>query len=126
MDNNMIDKLKSMLDDPSTMAALSAIMGSMAPQQKKTFEGDASVSEGSGESVTDTTGTASPDSYSNNQADMVMKIQEIMNHANNNSDPRINLLSSLKPYMRTSRSEKMDHAIKLIQIAKIASVFRQK
>ena len=65
-----------------------------------------------------------PHQGASDSADIMMKIKDVMSSVSTDSDPRINLLHSLKPYMRPARSEKMDQAIKLIQIAKIASVFK--
>lgn len=41
-----------------------------------------------------------------------------------NSDPRANLLMSLRPYMRANRQGSIDSAIKLLNLAKLAYLFR--
>ena len=43
---------------------------------------------------------------------------------NSNSDPRANLLMSLRPYMRTSRQGSIDSAVKLMNLAKLAYLFK--
>ena len=43
---------------------------------------------------------------------------------NSNSDPRANLLMSLKPYMRTRRQGSIDSAVKLLNLAKLAVLFK--
>ncbi len=43
---------------------------------------------------------------------------------NSNSDPRTNLLMSLKPYMRSKRQGSIDSAIKLLNLAKLAVLFK--
>jgi len=43
---------------------------------------------------------------------------------NSNSDPRANLLMSLKPYMRTRRQGSIDSAVKLLNLAKLAILFK--
>lgn len=50
----------------------------------------------------------------------ILKMKSIMDNMNNNqSDPRSNLLRSLKPYLRESRKNKVDEYIKLFRIGKI-------
>ena len=43
---------------------------------------------------------------------------------NSNSDPRANLLMSLKPYMRTKTQGSIDSAVKLLNLAKLAVLFK--
>lgn len=43
---------------------------------------------------------------------------------NSNSDPRTNLLLSLRPYMRNRRQGSIDSAIKLLNLAKLAYLFK--
>lgn len=108
--DNMAEKLKSMLDDPATMSKLSAIMESLQPQ--------------SGGASTPTDISSGASSTPAPQPDIMASVGSIMNQLNSTDDPRINLLNSLKPYMGAIRSAKMDQAIKLIQISKIALAFK--
>ena len=97
MDDNLIEKLKEMLDDPETMRSIGSLMS----------------------------GTS--DSLSDNQAsqmEMMSKIKTVMDRMNQKDDPRINLLTALKPYMRTSRAAHMDRAIRMIQMTKMTSILR--
>ena len=43
---------------------------------------------------------------------------------NSNSDPRANLLMSLRPYMRASRKGSIDSAVRLMNLAKLAYLFK--
>ncbi len=40
------------------------------------------------------------------------------------SDPRSNLLMSLKPYMRQSRQRSIDSAVKLLNLTKLSKLFK--
>ena len=40
------------------------------------------------------------------------------------NDPRSNLLMSLRPYMRTSRQSSIDSAVKLLNLSKLAMLFK--
>lgn len=112
MDNNMADKIKAMLEDPEMMNTLSALIGSM---QQPT---DTNVQDIQSDEVSQ----MSENTY--NQAEAISKIQQMMGQVSPANDPRINLLNSLKPYMRKNRSAKMDQAIRLIQISKMANLFK--
>ena len=51
-----------------------------------------------------------------------MKIKSVMEKFNNSNDPRSNLLYSLKPYLR--RKEKLDQYANLLNVAKMADIFK--
>lgn len=52
--------------------------------------------------------------------DTLLKMKSIMDNVNSSqSDPRSNLLRSLKPYLRESRKNKVDEYIKLFRMGKI-------
>ncbi len=114
MDSNMIEKLKAMLDDPQTISALANTLNEIMPQPQS---GTESGTESS-------TVSAPTEGINDDQSDMIIRLKDALSQSSSATDPRINLLSSLKPYMRPNRSAKMDQAIKLIQISKIASMFK--
>ena len=113
MDSNMIEKLKSMLDDPETMNAVSSLIGSIQTPDDAEYT---SAPSDDGEII--------PAQDMGNQAEAISKIKQVLDQASPSNDPRINLLTSLKPYMGKTRSAKMDQAIRLIQISKMASIFK--
>lgn len=126
MDSNMIEKLKSMLDDPETVKALSDTINSIAPQGLgEATEYEASPTE---DHITDATADnitgGVQDGGDIPHQDVFSTLKNTLAKSANMQDPRINLLYSLKPYLRPSRSAKMDQAIKLIQITKIASLLK--
>lgn len=50
----------------------------------------------------------------------ILKLQKIMNSMNNQkSDPRTNLLLSLKPYLKESRQQKVEQYINIFKMTKI-------
>ena len=111
--NNIADKLKAMLDDPATLNTLSAILGSM--QQSSSPVEDVSADLAESESAPD---KAVP------QTEAISRIKQMLEQTNVSDDPRITLLNSLKPYMRKSRLTKMEQAIRIIQISKMATLFK--
>lgn len=111
--NNIADKLKAMLDDPATLNTLSAILGSM--QQSPSPVSEESVPSEEPETTLNQTVP---------QAEAISRIKQALEQTNVANDPRITLLNSLRPYMRKSRLTKMDQAIRIIQISKMATLFK--
>lgn len=67
----------------------------------------------------------SPVPSDNNNLDYLLQMKDIMGKlSNNNSDPRSNLLMSLRPYMRSSRQSSIDNAVKLLNLTKLSSLFK--
>ena len=61
--------------------------------------------------------------FSNIDMNAVMKMASNLNNSNRN-DPRGNLLNALKPYMRNSKKGKMDNYMNLLNMAKMADIFK--
>ena len=57
--------------------------------------------------------------------DYIMQMKDIMDKLGNSSnDPRSRLLMSLRPYMRSSRQSSIDSAVKLLNLSKMAALFK--
>ena len=55
----------------------------------------------------------------------LMQMRDIMSKiTDSRSDSRSNLLMSLKPYMRDNRKRSIDSAVRLLNISKLAGLFR--
>ena len=55
----------------------------------------------------------------------LMQMRDIMSRlTDSHSDSRSNLLMSLKPYMRDTRKRSIDSAVRLLNISKLAGLFR--
>ena len=48
-----------------------------------------------------------------------------MEKLNTSNDPRSNLLHSLKPYLREEKKGKIDQYANLLNVAKIADIFKE-
>ena len=60
-----------------------------------------------------------------NALDYIMQMKDIMDKLSNSSnDPRSRLLMSLRPYMRSSRQSSIDSAVKLLNLSKMAALFK--
>jgi len=54
----------------------------------------------------------------------ILKMKSIIDKINKNqNDPRANLLRSLKPYLRTSRKDKLEQYVKLLSMTSIMETF---
>lgn len=54
--------------------------------------------------------------------EMMRRIKKVMDHVNHNSDPRVNLLNAIRPFLNNSRQKKVNNCIKLLQMASLSRV----
>ena len=54
----------------------------------------------------------------------ITKIKGIIDEMGHANDRRSNLLLSLKPYMRSSRAQSIDNAVKILNLSKLAGLFK--
>ena len=52
--------------------------------------------------------------------EMVRKVKSVMDRMNSVNDPRINLLSAIRPFLNSNRQKKVSSCIKMIQMSSIA------
>ncbi len=104
MDNDaLMDKIKTLLDNPEASKLLSGMLENSGKPENVQSE--------------------STDVPQRN-AETASRIQSALSEISGGSDPRINLLSALKPYMNSTRSEYVDRAIKIMRVAKMTSIFK--
>ena len=53
----------------------------------------------------------------------LLKMKNIIEKMNSKSDPRANLLLSLKPYLKESRKNKVEQYVQLFNMSKIIELF---
>lgn len=92
--DNIMNKINDILSDPKSMESLQEMIGS-APEPKNTID------------------AFSPEN-----------IQRISRLMTDNSDPKINLLYALKPYMSPQRERQIDNAIKMLRMTKLTGFFK--
>lgn len=62
---------------------------------------------------------------SGNDGDYVAQMKDLMGKlSTSRNDPRTNLLMSLRPYMRAGRQTSIDNAVKMLNLVKMASLFK--
>ena len=113
MSEDMSDLIKKMSD---------MINNNEIPDNIKNILGNLSNGQNSGTSSPNSTEDNSKkdnDSVPNIDINTMLKIKSIIDSMNKQqNDPRPNLLKSLKPYLKTSRKEKVDQYIKLFSMGK--------
>lgn len=139
INENTMNKLKDMMNKGD----LSQIMSQIPPDMIQNFSSmmqnnsnnksaenhtspsHSTNSVGSNESINSNSNSSSNNfDFSNIDMNTIMKIKSVMEQMNNTNDPRSNLLNSLKPYLRDSKKEKLDQYANLINIAKVAELFK--
>lgn len=74
------------------------------------------------DSTSNTTENTNP--FSNIDMNTILRIKQVMEKMNSSkSDPRSNLLISLKPYLKPSRKQKIDQYIQLFNMGSIMENF---
>ncbi len=134
-DENTINKLKDMMNQGELNDVISQIppemiqnFSAMMSQNKQNNSQDTS-SHGSNFTSNQTSSNNSSNSNNNfdfSQIDMntILKMKSVMEKLNSSNDPRSNLLYSLKPYLREEKKGKLDQYANLLNVAKIADIFK--
>ena len=112
LDENTMNNIKKMVDSGNLNGAISQISPEMIQNFSKMFQ--------------NTNKNSNNSEQENNNSNLngidINTIMKLSNSINNNSDPRNNLLSSLKPYLSDNKKDKIDNYIKFLQFAKIIEV----
>ncbi|OLA94833.1 MAG: hypothetical protein BHW64_02145 [Candidatus Melainabacteria bacterium LEY3_CP_29_8] len=117
-DKNTTDKLSSMLNNgninellsqipPDTMKNLSALMNNNSNNNQQS------------NSNSNTSQSNNGFDFNNIDIDTMMKMKSVIEKMNSSSDPRSNLLQSLKPYLREEKRGKLDQYSKILNMTSI-------
>lgn len=112
--NDIFQKLNSMLEDKDTADNLKNILNNFS-----------SSNESSNNSKKTQGSKNSSSSNKNPEIDIntILKLKKVMDSMNDDSeDARSNLLISLKPYLGETKKEKVDQYVKFLHLAKIIEV----
>lgn len=122
-DENTINKLKNMMNK----GELNDVISQISPEMIQNFS---SMINKNNNNATNNHNNKNSNNNNNNfdfsNIDMntIIKMKSIVENLNNSNDPRSNLLYSLKPYLREERKEKIDQYANLLNVAKIAEIFK--
>ncbi len=136
MDKQTMDKLSSMLNNGN----LNDILSQIPPDTLKNFSmmmnGNTNPGENTNNNMKSSESANTSDNSSNHsfngnfdfsKIDMntMMKMKSVMEKMNHTSDPRSNLLQSLKPYLRDEKKSKLDQYANLLNMANLMELFNQ-
>lgn len=122
IDNNTVDKIKNLVENGNISDALSQI----SPEMINNFSKVLSNSNNEKNTSNKTSNQESTNNFNINNIDIntITKISSTLNKLNTNNDPRADLLKSLKPYLRDTKKNKLDSYMNLLNIAKVAEIFK--
>lgn len=127
-DENTVNKLKDMMNK----GELNDVISQIPPEMIQNFSSMMSQNKQNNTQSTYNTSSTSNNNSGNNgnfdfsQIDMntILKMKSVMEKLNTSNDPRSNLLYSLKPYLREEKKGKIDQYANLLNVAKIADIFK--
>lgn len=138
LDENMMNNIKNMVDNGNISEAISQISPEMIQNFQNMLNNNkqSDTSTGSTQNHTSNNNSNSSNNFDTNnngnnnfdfsKIDMntMMKISSMLNNMNSKDDPRANLIYSLKPYLRDSKKGKVDQYANLLNITKMADLFK--
>lgn len=139
IDKQTMDKVNSMLNNgnlndilsqipPDTLKNFSTMMNGNVTSNKKNSDVNTTNTNNGNIGTTDnSTNTMNNSGFDFSKIDMntMMKIKSMMEKMNHTSDPRSNLLQSLKPYLRDEKKSKLDQYANLLNMANLMELFNQ-
>lgn len=149
IDKNTMDKLNSMLNNgnlndmlsqipPDAIKNLSSMLNSnQNAQNANSPSGNSHIQEQNTDNSNNNANNVDNSSnfnqsqntqqfdFSNIDINTMMKMKSIMEKMNHSSDPRSNLLQSLKPYLRNEKKSKLDQYSQLLNMTSLMELFNQ-
>ena len=119
-DQNAMNKLNDMMKSGN----LADIVSNIPPDVMKNFSSMMNNSSNTNSDNSSENSSNNSFDFSNIDMNTLMKIKNIMDKVNNSNDSRNNLLSSLKPYLRDGKKEKLHQYANLMNFAKIAEILK--
>lgn len=116
-DENTINKLKDMMNK----GELNDVISQIPPDMIQNFS---SMMARNNSTNSNSNSTNSNFDFSQIDMNTILKMKSVMDKFNTSNDPRSNLLYSLKPYLREEKKGKVDQYANLLNIAKIADIFK--
>ena len=136
IDKNTMDKLNSMLKNGNLNDMISQIPPDAIKNFSNMMQSNTNSTESTSQTHNDSKNTEKSDNldssansntfdFSNIDINTMMKIKSVMEKMNHSSDPRSNLLQSLKPYLRDEKKSKLDQYSKLLDMTTLMELFNQ-
>lgn len=120
-DESTVNKLKDMMNK----GELNDVISQIPPEMIQNFSSMMSQNKENQTNTNANSNTAN-NGFDFSQIDMntLLKVKSVMEKLNTSNDPRANLLYSLKPYLREEKKGKLDQYANLLNVAKMADLFK--
>lgn len=132
MDEEMLNNISSMLKDGNIPDNIKDMMSNLSKKSSDQSNSSSSnnidpnilsslLSSFNSQTSENTNNTSE---NSNIDISTILKMKKIIDKMNQNqNDPRANLLRSLKPYLRSSRKDKLEQYVKLLNMSNVMEAF---
>lgn len=121
-DENTVNKLKDMMNK----GELNDVISQIPPEMIQNFSSMMSQNTENQTNSNNTNNNINNNGFDFSKIDMntILKMKSVMDKLNTSNDPRSNLLYSLKPYLREEKKGKVDQYANLLNVAKMADLFK--
>lgn len=104
--DDLSGKISSFLDDPNNVETIKSITGLLGGSMGAGSDAEASKH----------------DAGLGLDPEMMVKLKRIVEKTSTKNDSRVNLLLALRPYLNDKRKSSMESALKMMRLAKLASI----
>lgn len=125
--NNLIEQLGQIMQNDSIPSEIKNLFNNLNNSSNNSNKSNNSSS--SNQSFTSNNNSENSNDNNDDQSpeidiNTILKMKQLIDSMNSNkNDPRANLLTSLKPYLKESRQKKVDQYIKLFGLGKALETF---
>ncbi len=126
--SSKVDQIKDLLENEAVLENLKNVFGMFSGGSSNNTNVNANAPSNSNNtnsspvSRTSPSTMTTPNSSIDDSMKLVMKVKKIYDKMSNINDPGITLLTSLKPYLSSSRRNKLDTAIKAMHLSKLSGI----
>lgn len=117
--DNLINNIKNMVDSGNIPENIQELLKNFSNSNNSSDPNNSSDNNSSSNSRNNF------ENFSSIDVETILKMKNIIDSMNKKDDPRANLLYSLKPYLRSSRRDKLDQYVNLLNMTKIADVLKK-
>ncbi|OPX45419.1 hypothetical protein CLHUN_07890 [Ruminiclostridium hungatei] len=127
MSDDMGEKIKQIADMlgqnsnpniPDNVKGLLSMLMSNDSKEKDSSEEDSSEEQSQKSRSSNNSSSNETDEF----ADMARKMKKAMGKLGTGSDPRVNLLNAIRPYLNKSRQRKLQNCIKLMRLGSLTQI----
>lgn len=126
MDNPM-ELINTLMKNPAAMEGIKNILSGSAPEKtEQNFEGEIAKPEGVSAPMPDMSFLTQLLASNPQSMGVMNKMKSAYDAYSDKSDPNINLLDALAPYLSRSRTENLEKIKNIVRMGKAASVFTKR